>query len=172
MFDHEGMTYLLSQFNQTGTEHIDDRLSNISVLEIEGDDQKDQKDRYGGWSSFKNIYEQAQNDPPKIREQEYWFIAFKNLGTDVIDELHIQFEDDSIKAVVHNMEGKRVILLPVEVIGRHTNLTRTKKRYPKTAWYLTNFPGLKNKRISISIREKGARQSTPGEIRVQALPDF
>jgi hypothetical protein len=136
------------------------------------DEQPDDHGRLGSWPSFVKIWDLASKDPATEQDQEYWFLSVTNRGSDVIDAIHLRFTGEKEEVVISNFKGGAIRLVPLEVSGRHTDLTRTRVRKPADAWFTYQPPTREPKRHPLLIPEKASLQTTNVEGRYEALPIF
>jgi hypothetical protein len=169
-FNHEGFRELMRRLYER--ESSSDKKEILSILNI-GEENQAQQDSRLGDCSFAKVFKSADQDDPEKRNQEYWFMAVTNRGSEPIDEVHIGFEGESRDVKITNLTFGKTVLVPVEISGLHTDLIKTRKRTAIKAWYVYQSASGKRKPVDLEIPHMAA-QSTSGDFKGywQAFPDF
>ena len=170
-FNSQAFGNLVKQLESTRQESPNvPALLRVSIVKIAADEPDAQTGRPAGWEAFKAVYSRSLRDPERLRDQRYKFLRLKNGGKEFIDAVFIRFaEGDS--AVIQGMDSGSVVLLPIQVAGRHANLSRIKKRTPAQGWFVYQLLG--HKRTSEFSIHTPRDQETAGFPGVwQALPEF
>jgi hypothetical protein len=129
--DHHGVEELLdvsANARPVESKNADTRLqASRAIVSLDSDLVKDAEGRLGGWPSWVNVNRAARSDPEPLRDQLYWFASVKNTGESPLSEIRIQFSDDP-DVVIRDLQPGVLAWIPIEMRGRHANLTRTQRR--------------------------------------------
>jgi len=136
------------------------------------DEQPDSQGRLASWPAFMEIWDKAEKDPPNERNQEYWFLAVTNRGSDVIDGVHLRFAGEPEEVVITNLKGGASRIVPLEVSGIHADLIRMRVRAPVAVWFTYQPPAQKAARHDLPIPNRASLQTTDMEDTFEALPNF
>lgn len=151
-FNHEGLAELIRLVSDIGESQEPGRFSIVESLD---DSRPDENGKLGGWSAFKQIHELADQEAREIHNQKYWFVSITNRGSEVIDEVHLGFEEDNSEVIVKSLKAKEVVLVSLRVSGRHADLIKVKSRMPQEAWFQFKSHG-KKKTTQIDIKDVGS----------------
>lgn len=146
-----------------------------SVVQYERDSAPDQYGKMAGWASWKQIYQAALEDPIDKRDQNYLFIEVSNVSAGSIADINLQFQDEPTPVRIRNLRPSVTLLVPVEVSGRHSNLTNTKQRSASRAWMASTINSIlrRTKVIELELPDRTAAfQQGPYRGAMRAYPRF
>ncbi len=172
-YNHAALSTLLTDARHTGKcKSLPASSGMIPVVFNSDDEQPDAQGRLGGWPSYVKIWDRTEQDSGGACNEEYWFMTIANRGSDVIGAVHLRFSGEKDEVIITNLKAGAIDLVPLEVSGRHTDLTRTKLRTPLEAWFMYESATRKPRTYRIAIPERASLQTTDVEGRYQALPVF
>lgn len=141
-----------------------------SLLLLKNDNTPDAKGRLGGWPGMTEVHARAARSRAAERDQEYRFLRINNIGQRTLDIVHVKF-DTGEDATVRNLYTGSAVLIPIEIVGLHANLTSTQRRIPVEAYYgVMSLGQTKRKPIDVAFRGDWYTTDSPGVW--QALPEF